>query len=127
MNLRAFDNYLNEIVNGNDALYNHHSKKSERTFLNNGRWALHFLERYFKDKHYNLRRWLNVRSCIFVSDKTGKLIEIDIGRDREALYLFLVFCKKIEEKKEITDDFREHLAIVITRSCTSDECLKGGL
>jgi len=101
MKYKVFNNYLNEIINGSDVV------------------AL--LETHFKDKHHNLRRWLNGKPCVFTSDRTGKLIDINVGRDREALYLFLMFCKKIEEHKEITDDFRDYLAIVIARSCISAE------
>lgn len=121
MNFRAFTNYLNAIMNAIDAQDHHHEQNAEQTFENNGRWALNRLEKIFKDKHQNLRRWLNMKPGVFISDRTGQRIEIEIGRAREAIYMFLVFCKRIEERKEITEEFRDQLALVITRSCTADE------
>ena len=121
MTYKAFNNYLNEILNGNDAMQNHHEKNVEQRFLNNERWALHSLEKHFKDKHHNLLRWLNGKQCTFRSDKTGQMVEISIGKDREAIYLFLIFCRDIEEKKTISEEFRDYLALVITRSCIPDE------
>jgi hypothetical protein len=112
---------MNAVINAIDAQHNHLDEPAEITFTNNGKWALHKLEKIFKDKDQNIRRFLNGKPCVFQSDKTGNLVDIEIGRDREALYLFLVFCKRIEERKEITEDFRDHLAIVIARSCTADE------
>ena len=121
MNFRIFNNYMNAVMNAIDAQHNHLDEQAETTFTNNGKWALHKLEKIFKDKDQNIRRFLSGKPCVFQSDKTGNLVDIEIGRDREALYLFLVFCKRIEERKEITEDFRDHLAIVIARSCTADE------
>lgn len=121
MNFRAFNNYMNAVMNAIDAQHNHLDKQAEITFTNNGKWALHKLEKIFKDKEQNIRRWLNSKPCIFTSDKTGKKVEISIGNDREALYYFLVFCYRINNKQEISEELRDYLAIVITRSCVADE------
>ncbi len=121
MNFRAFNNYMNAITNAIDSQNNHLEKNAEITFSNNGKWALRSLERLFKDKDQNIRRWLKGKPCVFTSDKTGEKMEIDIGADVEALYYFLVFCKKITEEKEISNEFREFLALIITRSCVADE------
>ena len=121
MNFRAFNNYMNTVQNAIDAGHNHHPDDSEKAFENHGRWALHLLEKAFDDKEQNIRRWLNGMPCVFTSDKTGKKVEISIGNDREALYYFLVFCYRINNKQEISEDFRDYLAIVITRSCVADE------
>ena len=121
MNFRAFNNYMNAVVNAIDAQHNHLDEQAETTFTNNGKWALHKLEKIFKDKDQNIRRWLTMKHCIFTSDKTGKKVEISIGNDREALYYFLVFCYRINNKQEISEEFRDYLAIVITRSCVAGE------
>lgn len=125
MNYRAFNNYLNVILNAIDAQGNRHTESDEKIFDNNGRWALHRLEKEFRDKHHNILHWLKKEPCVFISDKTGKPINIEIGREREALYLFLVFCKRINERKEISDDFRDYLMLTITRSCTADDAWEG--
>ena len=91
MNFRIFNNYMNAVMNAIDAQHNHLDEQAEITFTNNGKWALHKLEKIFKDKDQNIRRFLNGKPCIFTSDKTGKKVEISIGNDREALYYFLVF------------------------------------
>ena len=124
MNYRVFNNYMRAIINAIDAQYNHLDKQEEITFINNGKWALHKLEKVLKDKDQNIRRWLNGKPCIFTSEKTGKKIEIRIGNDREALFYFLVFCYRINTEQEISEDFRDYLALVISRSCYAcwDEC-----
>ena len=121
MNFRIFNNYMNAVMNAIDAQHNHLDEQAETTFTNNGKWALHKLEKIFKDKDQNIRRFLNGKPCAFTSDKTGKRVELSIGNDREALYYFLVFCYRINNKQEINEDFRAYLAIVITRSCVADE------
>ena len=121
MNFRAFNNYMNAVMNAIDAQHNHLDEQAETTFTNNGKWALHKLEKIFKDKEQNIRRWLNGKSCVFTSDRTGQRIEIIIGPDREALYYFLIFCKKITEKEVISEDLRNYVAFLISRSTVRDE------
>ena len=121
MNFRIFNNYMNAVVNAIDAQHNHLDGQAEITFTNNGKWALHKLEKIFKDKEQNIRRWLNGKSCVFTSDRTGQRIEIIIGPDREALYYFLIFCKKITEKEVISEDLRNYVTLLITRSTVWDE------
>ena len=121
MNFRIFNNYMNAVVNAIDAQHNHLDEQAEITFTNNGKWALHKLEKIFKDKEQNIRRWLNGKSCVFTSDRTGQRIEIIIGPDREALYYFLIFCKKITEKEVISEDLRNYVTLLITRSTVRDE------
>lgn len=121
MNYKAFNNYLNIVLNAIYAQDEHLGKKDEQTFTEHGRWALNRLETVFCDKKQNLRRWLNGKPCVFTSDRTGEEIEINVGRDREALYYFLVFCYRMNTKQEIDADFRDYLAFAITRSCTADE------
>lgn len=121
MNYRAFNNYVNEVMNAIDSQHNRLDGKARINFFNNGKWALRGLERIFKDKERNIRRWLNGKPCVFTSDRTGQRIEIIIGPDREALYYFLIFCKKITEKEMISEDLRNYVAFLISRSAVRDE------
>ena len=121
MNFRAFNNYMNVVVNAIDAQHNHLDEQAEITFTNNGKWALHKLEKSFKDKDQNIRRWLNGKPCVFTSDITGERMKIRIGNDSEALFYFLMFCCRINNKQTIGEEFRNYLAIAITRSCAADE------
>ena len=121
MNYRAFNNYVNEVMNATDSQHNRLDGKARINFFNNGKWALRSLERIFKDKERNIRRWLNGKPCVFTSDRTGQRIEIIIGPDREALYYFLIFCKKITEKEMISEDLRNYVAFLISRSAVRDE------
>ena len=72
----------------------------------------------------HIRRWLNAKPCVYVSDRTGQRIEIDIGNEREAIYYFLIFCKKIANNQEISEDFRDYIALIISRSNSKnwEEC-----
>ena len=116
MNLRAFNNYILEIINGIDAADNHHDEKSNKMFFNNGRWALNTLERLLDDRDKNINRWLNGKPCVFVSDKTKQKGEVKIGDDVEALYYFLIFCKKINNKQEVSSELGDYVAYLISRS-----------
>ena len=70
----------------------------------------------YVDKDRNLRRWLNGKPCRFTSDITDRMVEITIGNDLEALYYFMEFCRKLNSKQEISDEFREYLAYLTARS-----------
>ena len=116
MNLKAFGNYITAIRNAIDAEENYHPDNSENTFRNNGKWALHTLEKYFEDREQNLRKWLNGKPCVFTSRKTGEKIEITIGDDLEAIYYFLIFCKKLYNREEVSEEFFDYLTYLIARS-----------
>ena len=85
MTQKQFNNYMTAIFNGIDAGDNHHSENDNLVFNQHGRWALKKLET-LDDKDCNLRRWLNGKPCRFTSDKTGEKIEINIGKDYEAMF-----------------------------------------
>ena len=90
MNFRIFNNYKNAVMNAIDAQHNHLDEQAEITFTNNGKWALHKLEKIFKDKDQNIRRFLNGKPCVFTSDKTGKKVDISIGRNKRIAPNFIL-------------------------------------
>lgn len=79
------------------------------------------LIREFDDQNKNLKRWLLGQKCVFTHPVTNNTIEIEIGKDIEALYYFLLFCYKINNEEEISEDFRDYLALVISRSVYRDD------
>lgn len=125
MNFRAFNNYMNTVQNGIDAAYNHHPENTKKVFEENGLWARHLLERVFCDKDHNILRWLDGKDCVYTDNRHGHKITVKIGDDREALYYFLMFCKKINQHKEVDEVFMRYLYYLILRSKTPegwDEC-----
>ena len=124
MNIRSFNNYMNAIENSIDAQHNHLEDAEQCAFEKIGNWALEKLEKIFNDTDQNIRRWLNAKPCIFKSWRTGERIEVKIGNDREALFYFLIFANRVKMGIDIGDDFRNNLALLITRSCSDcwEEC-----
>ena len=116
MNYRAFNNYMNAVMNAIDAQHNHLDEQAEITFTNNGKWALHKLEKIFKDQDRNIRCWLNGKPCVYKSEKGGNKIEVCIGDDREAIFYFLVFCYRINTNQQISEKFRDYLLYLVLRS-----------
>ena len=116
MRLSAFNNYMNTILNALDANCNEHPEAVLETFNNQGKWALHTLERAFADKDQNIRHWLNGESCIVTLPGSRVKLESVIGDDREALFYFLLFCKKVNANEEIDEDFAEEVERLIRRS-----------
>lgn len=116
MNVRAFENYLTAIQNAIDAGYNRHERTSEKTFEQHGRWALRRLETLFCDRKQNIRRYLSGNPCVFVSSRTGKHVEVDIGQNVKELYSFLIFCKKLNANQDIDKSFCADSVPAITES-----------
>ena len=59
---------------------------------------------------------MNGKPCVFKSDKTGQKVEVKIGNDIEALYYFRIFCKKINNKQEVSNELGDYVAYLISRS-----------
>ena len=101
------------------ALKGEQSKKNLRTKCSHiyyARWIYRRCVREMNDKDRNLRRWLMEKPCVFKSPLTKRKIEINIGKDAEALYYFLEYCRKLHAREVISDNFTTYLAYIITRS-----------
>ena len=70
----------------------------------------------FDDFNGNIERWLDHKPCVFISPITQQFIDFDIGNNIRALYHFLEFCKMINQRKKVSDDYVEYLALLISRS-----------
>jgi hypothetical protein len=94
------------------------------TFEQSRIWAMNRLKDIFHDEDGNLERWLNGERCVFRPIQKAEFMEIRIGNDVEALYYFLCFCDKLNTHQRISEDFRDYLSLLITRSCSEywEEC-----
>ena len=124
MNYRKFCNYLTAIVNAENARQNNHDNEASATFEQNRIWALNHMKEIFHDEDNNLERWLKGECCIFRMNHSEQPMSVNIGKDIEALYNFLCFCYKLNTNQWISDEFRDYLALSITRSCSDcwEEC-----
>jgi len=121
MNYKYFCDHMKVIQTGIDVCIDGKDNPEHKEFLKQAQWALSRLEKIFMDKDDNIRRWLNKKSCTFISDVTGRRVEVPIGNDLEALYYFLVFCLRINKGNKIDEDFRDYLALVMARSVAGKE------
>ena len=124
MNYRKFCNYLTAIVNAENARKNNHDNEASATFEQNRIWALNRLKEIFHDEDNNLERWMKGDCCIFRMNHSEQPMSVNIGKDIEALYNFLCFCYKLNTNQRISDEYRDYLALSITRSCSDcwEEC-----
>ena len=116
--------YLTAIVNAENARQNNHDNEASATFEQNRIWALNRLKEIFHDEDNNLERWLKGECCIFRMNHSEQPMSVNIGKDIEALYNFLCFCYKLNTNQRISDEYRDYLALSITRSCSDcwEEC-----
>lgn len=119
MNLTVFSRYISAMTEEQFDEPNSDLKISDVPF----RKLYRTVVRHFDDQDKNLKRWMLGKPCRFISPVTGTEIEVEIGKDVEALYYFLLFCYKINNNEEISEDFTDYLALVIARSQYScDAC-----
>ncbi len=75
----------------------------------------------FYDRERNFRRWLALEKCIFRNPMTDEYVAISIGESAEAIYYFLLFCKKLNRREDIDETFTEYLQYLIDRSLDNRE------
>lgn len=79
------------------------------------------VESVFMDLDNNFRRWLSLQPCVFDHPITHNHTEIVIGDDCEAIFHFLVYCRKIHKGEPIDEDFSDYLAYLISRSVYTED------
>ena len=65
------------------------------------------------DRHENLKRWYANQDCIYIHPQTGETVFVKLPHDYEAIYLFLKYCEKLDQTRELDPDFVEYLTRVI--------------
>ncbi len=71
---------------------------------------------FFSDYGDNIERWLDGKPCVFTHPNSCQQFEYKIGNDYEALYYFLMFCKRVNNCKRVSEEYIEYLTFLITRS-----------
>ena len=110
-----------------DALRRAYKYKSANRLNEKEKWARDALafekevEESMADKDHNFRRWLRLESCSFTHPVTGNDITVEIGDDHEAIYTFLLYCKRINRGVPLDEDFAAYLAYLISRSVNGEE------
>lgn len=116
LTLKEFNKHIIAIYRAEKAMNEDTDHGAQKAQIRQGRLAYKHCVKTFNDKHKNLRRWLDKKPCIFRSPITGKLVDIKIGNETEAIYYFLEFCRRLNCGEYIDDEFSTYLAYVITRS-----------
>lgn len=67
------------------------------------------------DEQDNLNRWLERRPCIIRSPwEEGREQEVMIRNDTEALYYFLLYCRKVNLRERISEEFADYVAYILS-------------
>ena len=67
------------------------------------------------DEQDNLNRWLERRPCIVRSPwEEGREQEVMIRNDTEALYYFLLYCRKVNLRERISEEFADYVAYILS-------------
>lgn len=111
-----FNRYMIAIANGNGAIEEDITPEVKKVFVQQARWSYRQIRKLFDDVYGNLERWLACKPCVYKNPITGRLIEIQIGDDHEALYYFMEYCRRLQKGEHISQDFFLKVALQISRS-----------
>lgn len=70
----------------------------------------------FSDREGNLKRWLLNKPCLGEDRLTGCVTEVEIGRDVEALYYYLLLRYKQNHGLTLDEEFLDYVDLLIKRS-----------
>ena len=122
---REFKHLIGMAINSKYAMKGLLGKTElKNQYVEQGKWAVAYLEKKFRDTDHNVRRWLAGEKCIYRNPKSNAPVEIEIGADIEALYHFLIYCQKRKTGEEVDSDSFDYLVLLVTRSNskTWEEC-----
>lgn len=123
----SYPEFNTKLCKYKDALRRAYKYKSAHILNPKEKWAKDALdfekevEESMADKDHNFRRWIRLEACGFTHPATGNDITVEIGDDHEAIYNFLLYCKRINRGIPLDDDFASYLAYLISRSVHGEE------
>ena len=123
----TYPEFSNKLTRYKDSLRRAYRLREKGRLNPNEKWArdaLAFADEVgntMADKDGNFRRWLRLETCGFRHPVTGNDITVEIGDDHEAIYNFLLYCKRINCGIPLDDDFSSYLAYLISRSVSGEE------
>ena len=120
MTQKEFTQCLNTIFIGNRAIKGERDIRTKTVYVLHARLAYKRCKKELNDVDGNLKRWLLGKPCVFCHPFVGRVIEIEIGKDYEAIYRFLEYCRRTYAGERVDDDFITYLAYLIARSKSSE-------
>jgi hypothetical protein len=122
---REFKHLIGMAINSKYAVKGLFGKTElKNQYIEQGKWAVAYLEKKFRDTDHNVRRWLSGEKCICRNPKTNAPVEVEIGFDIEAIYRFLTYCLMRKVGEDVDSDFFDYLVLSVTRSNSKvwEEC-----
>ncbi len=97
------------------------NEKEKRTVKKSFINLYYYCVNSFDDREENLKWWLKEQPCVFISPRNGKMLSVEVRKDAEAIYYFLLFCRKLNRHEEVNDDFADYLSYLLS-VCDDCEC-----
>lgn len=114
--IKEFEKHILIILRAHKLMLTRENIKVKKEHIQSARISYQKCVEHFQDKNKNIHRWLNDKPLVFKNPITEDLTETTIGKDIEALYFFLEFCRRQNSGESIDDDFAEYLEYLTRRS-----------
>lgn len=114
--MKEFEKHILIILEAHELMLTRAELKIKKENIQRARYSYQQCVEDFQDKNKNLLRWLNDEPLVFKNPITDDLMETRIGKDIEALFFFLEFCRRQNSGESIDDDFAEYLEYLSRRS-----------
>ncbi len=105
MNFTEFEEHLIRIYDGVAAMQKDLDPDVKSNIVEMARESYFACENGLSDEGKNFLRWLEHKSCVIKNPITGGFTEVNLPRDYEVLYEFLIFCKKQNEDALTEEEF----------------------